>query len=562
MQPRGDLKAWDRKEWNANTWTILATQLKQGSKDDMMKLLHSFVVKNKTWVLQMSSSLLGKKGELFEDYYEKLLNWEIPPDEIVFHMLAKFFDVHVGVMAAYNQWNTRPDTALDKCDVKLMYLGGMRFLATYEGTMSISDHNFIEDVWKIVTNQKRRDARMDKQKSAKQNRVEGSQKTDTMAGGTDTMGTNDTMPPNDDTMAAGTDTMRTNDTMPPNEDISEVVTESEDANEASTNKDSDYVPSAAEEEIGNANDQTHGIAGRTRSSKNKTEPEMKHGYNTRGNKRTAEDTTDGDKGEPTETEQQAPPPKRRRSDRKKKTEAAKANKAKKAVAKAKAVAAKKKPNKKASLQVVTHALKKRPPPKKKMIKCPLCAEKFKSVRLANTHLKDDHPNTKIKCDNCDKHFLTFNARIKHMAKHAEYKFICQECGRHFPYENQLTEHERKHRKKGTGKIRCSVVSCPKQFCSKRAMTFHLKSHNTDQPRIPCGIGDCLKDFANKANLTQHQRTVHGTDPFKTHCDIELPNPGQRQRHQDRCSACQVVLLQKFNKDYLSRHKEPDSDDSE
>ena len=151
-----------------------------------------------------------------------------------------------------------------------------------------------------------------------------------------------------------------------------------------------------------------------------------------------------------------------------------------------------------------------------------------------------------------------------MAKHRKFRFICEECGRHFPYENQLTEHERKHKKKGTGKIRCSVVSCPKQFCSKRAMKFYLKSHDTEAPRVKCGFEDCEKDFANKANRDQHRRTVHGVQlgiSYKTHCGKELRNPGQRTRHQDNYSACQVVILQGYNRKYLKKAKldEEDSD---
>ena len=82
-------------------------------------------------------------------------------------------------MAAYNQWNTRCDSALDECDIKLIYLGSMKFLATYEGTMSMSDHNFLKEIWDAVTKQnknvKQREKRLAKKNHAKGNRERCSQ---------------------------------------------------------------------------------------------------------------------------------------------------------------------------------------------------------------------------------------------------------------------------------------------------------------------------------------------------------------------------------------------------
>ena len=150
-----------------------------------------------------------------------------------------------------------------------------------------------------------------------------------------------------------------------------------------------------------------------------------------------------------------------------------------------------------------------------------------------------------------------------MAKHRAMKFICDTCGRQFPFENQLNEHERKHGKRGTGKIRCSVVSCDKKFCSKRAMKHHLKSHSESKEPLKCDL--CEKTFSDKGLLQQHRRGSHGTElglSYKTHCGIDLNSNGKRQRHQRDCDVCQKFISKRFNKAFLKRRKRGRDSDNE
>ena len=474
--------------------------------------------------------------------------------------------------------------------MKLVYLGNLKFLSSVPGNISVSDefyvHTLIHDLAHAHTEKMKAEKRMalaieyaKKQRMERENQeehvndAEAEKNDDTMHGKENTMqpNKNDTKQPkkNDTKQPKKNDTKqpKKNDTKQPKKNdtkqpkkktfatkqvedkhrgaqvqpIGEALFQDNESTSSYEDKpdagDEDYVPpdgSASQK-------RKRGVASRTRSAKK--------------NKKDSNQSI-------AESEQENVQPKKRKrsqSSQKKvytRRSGRLAKRAKQAVNKAKSVQVKK-----GSFKVAVHGIPKRPKKPKKLIKCPLCSEKFESVRQGNKHLQKDHAGTKIQCNECDAQFLTFNARVKHMAKHRDFKFICSTCGCHFPFENQLTEHKRKHGKKGTGKIRCEVVSCQKQFCSKRAMKFHLKSHSDNLPRVNCDL--CPKDFANKGLLQQHRRGSHGKELgllFKTHCEVEFPNPGRRDRHQQKCDECQRIIAKKFNAEFVA--KDDDSSDSE
>ena len=558
--------------------------------EELISEVEKFVRDNMDWCAAIGDRVLSRKGITFTEYFEELITCAIPPDKIALYIVAHIYKRHIGVMIGYEYWSTLKQSSFKKCDVKLLYLGNLKFLSTVAGNISASDdfyvHTLIHDLAHAHTEKMKaaqrtaqaieyaKKEKLEREKREQQLKdAEAGKNDDTMHGKENTMQPNkhdtkqpkknDTKQPkkNDTKQPKKSDTKKPKktDTKQPNKKTfetkqvgdkhrgpkvkpigkrlfqdNESTSSYEDKNNAG---DEDYVPPDGSV----SRKRKRGVALRTRSAK--------------------KDKKDADESIEESEQENVKPKKRKRSQSsQQKVESRRsgrlAKRAKQAVNKAKSVQ-----SKKGAFQVAVHGIPKRPKKPKKDIKCPLCSEKFQSVRQGNLHLQRDHKGTKIQCNECDAEFLTFNARVKHMAKHRELKFICSTCGRHFPFENQLIEHERKHGKKGTGKIRCEVVSCPKQFCSKRAMKFHLKSHSDNLPRVNCDL--CPKDFANKGLLQQHRRGSHGTElglSFKTHCKVEFPNPGRRDRHQHKCDECQRIIAQKFNAEFVAQHD--DSSDSE
>ena len=519
--------------------------------DELIAEVEKFAKDNMDWCAAIADRVLSRKGITFTEYFEELITCAIPPDEIALYIVAHIYKRHIGVMIGYKYWSTLKQSSFKKCDVKLVYLGNLKFLSSVPGNISASDefyvHTLIHDLAHAHTEKmkaaKRTALAIEYAKKQRRERekqeenvhaAEAEKNDDTMHGKENTMqpkendnmqpNKNDNMQPNkndtkqpkknDTKQPKKNDTKqpKKNDTKQPKKNntkqtkkndtkqpkkktfatkqvedkhrgaqvqpIGEALFQDNESTSSYKEKhdvgDEDYVPpdgSASQK-------RKRGVASRTRSAKK--------------NKKDSDQSIE-------ESEQENVQPKKRKRSQssQKKVETRRsgrlAKRAKQAVDKARSVQAKK-----GSFKVAVHGIPKRPKKPKKPIKCPLCSEKFESIRQGNKHLQKDHAGTKIQCNECDAQFLTFNARVKHMAKHRDFKFICATCGRHFPFENQLTEQERKHGKKGTGKIRCEVVSCQKQFCSKRAMKFHLKSHSDNLPRVNCDL--CPKDFANKGLL--------------------------------------------------------------
>ena len=576
--------SWSTSEWADYTWTLLIDQLHLVDVKELQERLENFVCENKEWCEGISKRVLDRKGLTFSEYFYNLISGAIPPDEIALCIVAKMYKKHIAVLIGYEYWSTMKVPNFKEAAIKLVYLGGMKFLSTTEGRTSGADEFFVQTlIHDLVHGPKERvrsavktarvmaEALKQRDERQKNENKSNDKDGDTMqANEAGTMQTTDgdTMQANE----AGTMQTTDGDTMPPKKKkifetkkveskaqvqeartIGEILFSDEKSTssfEDAKNDDAEWVPPAGTNVVPK---RKRGMASSTRAAK-KSKPNKAEKVETH---------------ETPETQETNPKPKKRKKNTTTKpvgerssariAKKAKQDKAQKAVARAK----KSKPKKGGSFQVALHGIPKRKPRPKKDIKCPLCNEKFANVSKANKHLGEAHKGLKIKCKECPAEFLTFNARVKHMAKHREMKFICDTCGRQFPYENQLNEHERKHGKKGTGKIRCSVVSCDKKFCSKRAMKHHVKSHTEKKEPLKCDL--CEKTFGDKGLLQQHRRGAHGTQlglSYKTHCGIELNSNGKQQRHQRDCDACQKFIAKRFNKAFLKRRKRGRESDNE
>ena len=393
--------SWSTSEWAEYTWTILVNQLHLVDVKGLQQTLENFVCDNKEWCQSMSKKLLDRKGLTFSEYFYNLINGTIPPDEIALCIIAKMFKKHIAVLIGYEFWSTMKSPNFKEAAIKLVYLGGMKFLSTTEGRTSGADEFFVQTLIHDLVHGPKEKVRSavktarimaDALKQHDERLKKENKSSDTMsAKDDDTMQANDggTMQTNDgDTMTPKkkkkfeTKKVESKTQVQETRTIGEILFSDEKSTssfEDEQNKDQDWVPPAGTN-IGRK--RKRGMASATRAAKKtKVDPE--------------EDQQEA-------TEPEVRPKRKNRNNKPKATNArasariaqqAKNDKARKAVNKAK----KGKPKKGGTFQVALHAIPKRKPRPKKDIKCPLCSEKFPSVRKANKHLGEAHKGVKIKC---------------------------------------------------------------------------------------------------------------------------------------------------------------------
>ena len=126
----------------------------------------------------------------------------------------------------------------------------------------------------------------------------------------------------------------------------------------------------------------------------------------------------------------------------------------------------------------------------------------------------------------------------------------KKCGKLFQFGYQIRDHMKKHTRKAL--YVCSTRDCLKEFTTKRAHTFHAKSHSMDGSKkfvctfkakdtdTPCG-----KAFERKEYLEQH-KAGHKTFKLVSRCGKKHFNwPNSRCYHQERCDDCKDKLKSAF-----------------
>ena len=94
--------------------------------------------------------MLKRKGLKFKDYINNIITCEAPPDETAISMFAAMSQKDVAVMCGDAHWNTHCRQDFTKCPIKLIYIGHMKVLATYEGWMSTKDEEYMISMMNMI----------------------------------------------------------------------------------------------------------------------------------------------------------------------------------------------------------------------------------------------------------------------------------------------------------------------------------------------------------------------------------------------------------------------------
>lgn len=172
--------------------------------------------------------------------------------------------------------------------------------------------------------------------------------------------------------------------------------------------------------------------------------------------------------------------------------------------------------------------------------CHICCLSFSTDIALQRHITENHEeeeiknyklfNTKVKCTNCKKTFLSHFLLFKHfetihLSKIANFK--CEQC--HKGFKNEL------------------------------ALKKHMVKHNAD---FICEI--CKRKFANAKTLAEHGSLHLGLKPFKCeHCDLTFRCKSNRHQHMDskhlkerkyKCNHCPMAFFRSNTlKDHILVH---------
>ncbi|KAI9101260.1 hypothetical protein DFS34DRAFT_684356 [Phlyctochytrium arcticum] len=203
--------------------------------------------------------------------------------------------------------------------------------------------------------------------------------------------------------------------------------------------------------------------------------------------------------------------------------------------------------------------------------CKLCDCTFPDQNALNEHIKTSPAHFSLKCQPCQKQFISTGALKKHKkACPTQQKLkgntFCKLCDCTFPDQNALNEHI----KTSPAHFSLKCQPCQKQFISTSALDTHekalhppfcklcdctfpdqyaLKEHIKTSPAHVLDCWSCQKRFTSTIELNRHEKALH--PPFCKHCDCTFPNQKALREHIKTSPAHFSLKCQPCQKQFIS-----------
>lgn len=177
------------------------------------------------------------------------------------------------------------------------------------------------------------------------------------------------------------------------------------------------------------------------------------------------------------------------------------------------------------------------------VKCEICKQTFKDEKLKRRHIKNNHTDMIIKCDQCNKIYSHPAKLIQHQKCHRSYEekqYKCTYCTKRFNFSHHLVNHERYHT--GIRPYLCSI--CGNSYSQSHFLTVHMRQHQQQQQdevvdggesssmeQLKCKV--CQKVFLTSWRLNRHEKSHDGNNKRQfmcSDCGKQFSMNSSLQRH--------------------------------
>lgn len=128
--------------------------------------------------------------------------------------------------------------------------------------------------------------------------------------------------------------------------------------------------------------------------------------------------------------------------------------------------------------------------------CPTCGKVFSSRPSLNNHIRSCHEEKRAPCQICSKKFKDNFALNRHMKTH-DAKKKCHKCSREF---KDVDVHTKICQTRRVPTLKCDI--CNKMFLTRTNLRRHLRNKHNPKPYL-CACG---KLFSYRFSLSRHQKT--------------------------------------------------------